>query len=311
MKIAERIAGTGLATPRLSDTVLEGAQDLVGELLLIGKGEGMQRLRLQVEVAAPYLKGAVVEAEPGLARELLARRLYTQGGASPSGLLPCNATSAASIDSLCSEERLEGVLVSALNQARPATQRQLAGVMQRTQAEHGTKWLIFSEQPIKTLVARKQLVPELTRVLPGITVRLTPLRERPEDLHDLASEVLRRIHADHVPLDPEAMQVLKAHRWPGDLDEFVRVLTLWAVEERTSSASLANILALSAPGNKAGVGHPQAQVAGEGPTLLQDVIDRHLLRILQRCNGNKLRAAEMLGISRSTLYRMLEAVTHV
>ena len=106
-------------------------------------------------------------------------------------------------------------------------------------------------------------------------------------------------------LGPGALARLLQHNWPGNVRELASVLET-AIFEATNGVIRPNDLALSAIAET----QPELQPA----LLLEDlsldaVILRHVRCVLELNRGNKLQAARQLGISRSTLYRILSNET--
>lgn len=100
----------------------------------------------------------------------------------------------------------------------------------------------------------------------------------------------------------DAMERLMAHRWPGNVRELENIL-----RNGVLLSDGAELLADELPEFAAADTSATSGDGAAGVTRLEDVVERHVLHVLKSCEGNKLRAAEMLGISRSTLYRMLES----
>jgi transcriptional regulator of acetoin/glycerol metabolism len=92
---------------------------------------------------------------------------------------------------------------------------------------------------------------------------------------------------------------LQGQMWPNNLHELERVVSQAASLAEGAIIEPRHLLSL--------VEAPPSAPAPIKIERLQDVIHNHVLDVLTRCGGNKLRAAELLGISRSTLYRMLDA----
>ena len=133
-----------------------------------------------------------------------------------------------------------------------------------------------------------------------VEIRLPPLRDRREDVPLLAMHFLRphalRYQKALAGFDAGAMQALLAHPWPGNVRELDHVV------ERA---------VLMAPGNVVTVADLGLKGGREGPARLEDMsleeVECFLIqKALARFEGNVSKAAEVLGLSRSALYRRLE-----
>jgi len=138
-----------------------------------------------------------------------------------------------------------------------------------------------------------------------VSVHLPPIRERREDIPVLAHHFLRKYcEANGKAIGgfaPETMARLEAYPWPGNVRELEN-----AIERAVAVSSQPILLPDDLPLHLG----PSVPEAGEHPSLdllsLDDLTRRHIARVLGVTGGNKKRTAEILGVDRRTLYRMLQ-----
>jgi DNA-binding NtrC family response regulator len=136
-----------------------------------------------------------------------------------------------------------------------------------------------------------------------VEIRLPPLRDRGEDIIALAAHFLtikaRRYGKALTGFARDAMDALLAHRWPGNVRELEHVIERAVVLADGAEISLAD-LDLRQGG--------KSEAAAIERMTLADA-EAHLIRkALERTRGNVVQAAEVLGLSRSALYRRLQAL---
>jgi DNA-binding NtrC family response regulator len=136
-----------------------------------------------------------------------------------------------------------------------------------------------------------------------IRIPVPPLRERPEDVPLLAAHVLRETAADRPrPLSPAALSALVAYPWPGNVRELQNVLERLAVGGGDGTIELEELPAAFRERPAARLEEPFFT----GLPSLEEMEKRYLAHVLEVLKGNRSRAAEVLGIDRRTLYRMME-----
>jgi two-component system response regulator PilR (NtrC family) len=153
-----------------------------------------------------------------------------------------------------------------------------------------------------------------------VEIRLPALRDRREDVPYLTAAFIRataeRLQKTIVGITPAAERLLVAARWDGNVRELRNVIERACiltesefVTDREIAAAMPAASHPIAPGTGA-TAHLQATAAdGQAVRSVQRLttIEReHIQRALERTNGNKKAAAQMLGLSRRALYRKLE-----
>lgn len=280
---------------------------------LVGESMSMQRLRLQIERIGPHFRTVLVHGEIGTGKELVARALHGKSGRAGTPMTVCHAARLSGMDKSAERALLtqlraaqEGTLfLDGVDEVSPEAQKNLLEMLDR---RTGLRTIASSSQNLRVMAAAGLFRSDLYHRLAVVEIPLEPLRRRTDDIPVLANYFLGRFASLYQKrigsVAPEAMQLLMQHEWPGNVRELENVVHN-AVLQCESRALEAHDLASMMRG-KAIVTAIDEGRHTQAPLRLQEVIDHHVVRVLRECSGNKVKAAEVLGISRSTLYRMLE-----
>ena len=179
-----------------------------------------------------------------------------------------------------------------------------------------------THQDVESLVEEGTFREDLYFRLKVVEIRVPALRERREDIELLADALLVRIRkethqaARHV--SSEALELLQDYAWPGNVRELENALTRAAIlargaaigpEHLTLGVDRSGRATVPAAG-RGGVGSKDnaraAGGAGVDEMALDDVIARHIRRVLEHADGSKIETARLLGISRSQLQRYVD-----
>ena len=156
-----------------------------------------------------------------------------------------------------------------------------------------------TNQDLDLAVKEGRFRKDLFHRLGQFQLRVPPLRERPEDIAALARHFLSLKAADKV-LTGDALAVLQAHPWPGNIRELRNLVAKLAMAENRQITGAEVLAELN--------GEPAAAIRGSGAVPLgnlENMEEQMIIRALERTGGHRGQAADQLGISRRTLSRKL------
>jgi two-component system response regulator AtoC len=159
-----------------------------------------------------------------------------------------------------------------------------------------------TNQDINALVAHGRFRQDLLYRINAVSLRVPPLRERPEDITLLAKHFLSKSRAASSParsLSPKATAALTGYHWPGNVRELHNV-----IERLVLSAS--GSAAISGDEVTAVLPRPPLDLQPMTQCSLEDIERVHIRRVLEASGGNKTQAANTLDIDYKTLLAKLK-----
>lgn len=289
---------------------------------IVGDSAAISGLRTRLLRLGPYFRTVLLRGEAGTGKELVARTLhgYSSHAKGPFVIFNCALQAGRTdpadeavknIHSLLRSGHRGTVYLKKVCKMTFAAQTDLLAVLQARERVQGRNILVHgleakiiasTTEDLRVLAAAGRFHEELYDRICAVEIELPPLRQQVSDIPVLAEHFLDRYGAAygrHIKeMSSQALSQLVSHAWPGNVEELRHILQRAVMECRSGRIEVEHLhIAAAAPESCEAI----------VPARLQQVIEQHVFQVLRGCAGNKVKAAEVLGISRSTLYRMLDS----
>jgi len=269
--------------------------------VLVGPSAAMAHLWSQIRRVAPYFRTALLLGERGAGTEAVAQALHSLSPFAKSAFVEMTTQDIETRLTSAAMMKLAGdtLFLPEVERLSASAQRSILRLMRMRKSKQVCV-IASATGDLKPLVSAGQFSGVLAQALSGLHLAVVPLRERREDLPSLIEHLLQheaKARGVDVPqIAGDTLAKLIEHPWPGNLTQLQAVLRELRLQPGVDIDTLAS------------TSHRDAEPPAVACRLLKldEVVQEHIRTVLLRCNGNKLKAAEVLGISRSTLYRMLE-----
>jgi two-component system, NtrC family, response regulator AtoC len=310
---------------------------------VIGRSPAMIEVFKMVARAAPTKSTVLILGESGTGKEVIARSIHQHSTRAqrPFVAVDCGALTETLLESeLFGHVRgaftgavadKKGVFQEAhggtcfldeIGNISPNMQAKLLRVLQEEEVRPvgGKEWikvdarvLAATNKNLDELMKNEVFREDLYYRLKVVTIRLPPIRERPEDIVALAQNFLRRYsQAAGKPItgiSEEAMERLQKYSWPGNIRQLENVIEQAVVLSNQPILTLDDLAPEirddSAPRSPSNPSQSEQFFFSDAPNL-EEVKKRYVLHVMSRTEGNVSRAARILNIDRRSLYRMLE-----